>query len=251
MQVIPIKTDVVNPGDNLFNLIDKFATDISEKDIIAVTSKVVALCENRVVKIDPGIDKKALIKKEADYYIDDPRMSKYNILLTIKNNSLVASSGIDESNGNGYYVFWPENPDRSADMIWTHLTGTRHIKYLGIVITDSKTTPLRWGVTGFAISWCGFKPLKNYAQTPDIFGRPFIFEQTSIIDSLGATAAFVMGEGCEQTPMAIIKDAPHVEFMERPPETRERRSLKIDVENDIYSPLTNSSLWQKGDRGKS
>ena len=159
---------------------------------------------------------------------------------------MVASSGIDESNGNGSYIFWPKNPDQAASDIWNHIRDTRHIRELGIVITDSKTTPLRWGVTGFGIAWCGFKPLKNYTNTPDLFGRPFQYEQTNIVDSLAAVGAFAMGEGNEQTPLAIIRDAPHVVFVDEPPTQKEKDDLKIAFKDDIWAPLTNSSLWKKG-----
>jgi putative folate metabolism gamma-glutamate ligase len=246
MIVQAIKTHVVTTPENIFELLDKYLPTLHERDVIAITSKIIGICEGRVVKINKNIDKKSLIIKEADYYIDDPSMSKYNILLTVKNSNLVASSGIDESNGNGSYIFWPKDPDKAADGIWHHIRRVRHLKQLGIVITDSKTTPLRWGVTGFGISWCGFKPLKNYTNSPDLFGRPFVYEQTSIVDSLAAVGAFAMGEGNEQTPLAIIRDAPHITYMDRPPTQKERDELRIKFKDDLYAPLTNSPLWKKG-----
>jgi dihydrofolate synthase / folylpolyglutamate synthase len=246
MIVQAIKTHVVTTRENIFNLLDTYLPKLHERDVLAVTSKIIGICEGRVVKINKNIDKKSLIIKEANYYIDDPNMSKYNILLTVKNGNLVASSGIDESNGNGSYIFWPKDPDKTASDIWNHIRDTRHIRHVGVVITDSKTTPLRWGVTGFGIAWCGFKPLKNYTGSPDLFGRPFVYEQTSIVDSLAAVGAFVMGEGDEQTPLAIISDAPHVTYMNRPPKQKERNELKIVFKDDIYAPLTNTPLWKKG-----
>jgi F420-0:gamma-glutamyl ligase len=213
---------------------------------VAVTSKIIGICEGRVIKISEKVHKKNLIIKESDYYIDDPNMGKYNILLTVKNSNLIASSGIDESNGDGSYIFWPKHPDRAAADIWNHIRDTRHIKNLGVVITDSKTTPLRWGVTGFGIAWCGFQPLKNYTNSPDLFGRPFVFEQTNMVDSLAAVGTFAMGEGNEQTPLAVIHDAPHVIYMDHPPTQQEKDNLKIEFTNDIWAPLTNSPLWKKG-----
>lgn len=248
MIVQAIKTHIVTPGENIHGILDKYLPELHERDVVAVASKITGICEGRVVKITGKIDKKSLIIKESDYYIDDPHMSKYNILLTVKNRSLVASSGIDESNGNGAYIFWPKDPDKTASDIWEYIRKIRRVKLVGVVITDSKTTPLRWGVTGFGVSWCGFKPLKNYANSPDIFGRPFVFEQTSILDSLAAVGAFAMGEGREQTPLAIIRDAPHVMFTNHPPTQKERDELNIAFKDDIYAPLTNSSLWKKGGR---
>ena len=246
MIVKAIKTPIVSTGENLFDFLDTSLPVLHEKDVIAVTSKIIGICEGRMVKISKNSDKKALIIKEADYYIDDPNMGNYHILLTVKNGHLVASAGIDESNGNGSYIFWPKNPDKTARDIWSHIRETRHIQQLGIVITDSKIMPLRWGVTGFGIAWCGFYPLKNYTNSPDLFGRPFVFEQTSVVDSLAAVGAFAMGEGAEQTPLAIISDPPHIEYRDEPPTQKERDELKITFKDDIYAPLTNSLLWKKG-----
>jgi len=246
MFVQAIKTHIVTTGENIFDLLDTYVPLLKERDVIAITSKIIAICEGRVVAMGKDVDKKRLIITEADYYIEDPNMSKYNILLTVKNGNLVASSGIDESNGNGSYIFWPEHPDKTAVDIWNHIRRTRHIRHAGVVITDSKTTPLRWGVTGFGIAWCGFKPSKDYTKTPDLFGRPFVYEQTSIVDSLAGVGAFAMGEGNEQTPLAIIRDAPHVTYTDTVPTRREKDGLRIAFKDDIYAPLTNSPLWKKG-----
>ena len=45
------------------------------------------------------------------------------------------------------------------------------LKNVGVIITDSRTTPLRWGVTGFSIAYSGFEPLKNYIGTKDILEK--------------------------------------------------------------------------------
>jgi hypothetical protein len=48
MQVIPIKTRVLTPPqDDLFAVLDEYLTDVQEGDIIAISSKVVALHEGR------------------------------------------------------------------------------------------------------------------------------------------------------------------------------------------------------------
>ena len=46
MQFIPIKTRPLNPPkDDLFEVIDKYLTDIKDGDIVFITSKVVAIHE--------------------------------------------------------------------------------------------------------------------------------------------------------------------------------------------------------------
>jgi dihydrofolate synthase / folylpolyglutamate synthase len=59
-----------------------------------------------------------------------------------------------------------------------------------------------------------------------------------------------MGEGAEQTPIAIIEDIPFVEFQTHNPTTRELSSVYIDPAIDLYAPFIQSAPWQKGGRLK-
>ena len=72
MIVTPYKTPKIVVGSNLFATLDACLPRLQERDVIAVTSKIIGICEGRVVKIGKTIDKKSLIIKEADYYIEDP-----------------------------------------------------------------------------------------------------------------------------------------------------------------------------------
>ena len=106
------------------------------------------------------------------------------------------------------------------------------IKKLGVLITDSRTMPLRMGVSGVALGYAGFYGIRNYVGTKDIFGRDFKFSRTNIADSLAATAVLVMGEGNEQQPLAIIEKAP-VKFCDKV----NRNELYIDIKDDMYQSL--------------
>jgi putative folate metabolism gamma-glutamate ligase len=245
MNIRAIKTEKVTPGSiKLFELLDKYVAEFSEGSILAVTSKIVAICEGRVVPVE-GSDKDELIKKEADFYIPKEE-NRYNLYLTIKNSLLAISAGIDESNAAGFYVFWPKDPQKTANEIREYLTERFKLKKVGVIITDSRTTPLRWGVTVIGIGYSGFHPLKDYVGTPDLFGRAFRFEKLSILDSLSTAAGVVMGEGNEQTPLSIITDIPFVEFQERNPTQKELDELKISIEDDVYGSILKRAPWRKG-----
>ncbi len=244
MNVKAIKTHAITKGESIERVLDKYVTDLEENSIVAVTSKIVSICEGRMVKIEDA-DKDKLIEEESTSYL--PRNSnKYNVSFSIARNFLVAGAGIDESNGNGYYILWPKDLQKSANNIREHLQKKFGIKHLGVVITDSKTYPLRWGVTGFSIAHSGFKVLKNYMGTPDIFGRPFEYEQLNISDSLASAAVLEMGEGNEQTPIAIIENAPFVEYQDRNPTGKELEELRIKPEDDLYAPLLQGVKWRRG-----
>jgi F420-0:gamma-glutamyl ligase len=102
---------------------------------------------------------------------------------------------------------------------------------------------LRKGVTGITLGWCGFEPLHSYIGQPDIFGHPLRVTQTNILDALAASAVFVMGEGAEQTPLALIEDLPQIRFLSDPPSQEQEQSLHIPLEEDIYAPLLKDIPW--------
>ncbi len=247
MNVRAIKTEKVTPGSiDLFELFDKYIPGIPEGSILAITSKVISICEGRVVPIN-GSDKDELIKKEADLYLPKEE-NRYNLYLTIKNNILAVSAGIDESNAAGFYVFWPEDPQNTANEIRKYLTKRFNLKKVGVIITDSKTTPLRWGVTGISIAHSGFKALRDLIGAPDIFGRKLKMTKVAVMDALASSAALVMGEGNEQTPLSIITDIPFVEFQDRNPTKKELEELTIAIEDDVYAPILKKAPWKKGEK---
>lgn len=245
MIVTPYKTKAVIAGDSLFTILDDCLPTLSDGDIVMVTSKIISICEGAIIRNDGSINKHELIKQEADCWLDVPISQTYDVTITMKGGKLVANAGIDESNGNGYFILWPREPFISASKIWNYLRNKRHVQKLGVVITDSHIMPLQWGTRGRAIAWCGIKPLKNYIDTPDIFGKHLHSTKASIIDGLSAAAVTVMGEGNEQTPLTVIKNVPFVTFLKRPPTKSEIEALTIKPSDDIYAPLLTSVEWKK------
>ncbi|MCC8372089.1 MAG: coenzyme F420-0:L-glutamate ligase [Rickettsia endosymbiont of Pseudomimeciton antennatum] len=161
----------------------------------------------------------------------------------MKNGILIPSAGIDESNVNEVYVLYPENIQKTVIWIWEYLKKKHNLKKIGVVITDSHTTIMRRGVTGIALGWCGFSPLYSYIDKPDLYNNPLKVTQVNILDALATSAVFVMGEGDEQTPLAIIKDAPKIYFLDRSPTIEEEKNILIPMDEDLYSPLLRAAKW--------
>ena len=108
MNIQAIKTHKITSSDqDLFDILDKYITELKDGSVVVITSKIVSICEGNFVSIETS-DKDELIKKEADLYLPKEE-NQYNLYLTIKNNILAVSAGIDESNTNGNYVFWPKD----------------------------------------------------------------------------------------------------------------------------------------------
>jgi F420-0:gamma-glutamyl ligase len=254
MIIKPIKTrQFMPPKDDLFELIKGGLTPLSagsdpkalkEGSILVITSKIVSIWQGRCLKIEDVPDKDELIKKEADLYLPREKVPKGWVMLTMKHGIMIPTAGIDESNARGHYILWPEKPFATARKIYNFIKKEYRLKKFGIIISDSHTVPLRWGTMGIALSYWGFWPLKDYRGTKDIFGRTMKISQLNIADSLATAGVLAMGEGKEQTPMAVIKDIPFVKFGNF--NFLKKNPLAIARNHDIYGPLLNAMEWKKG-----
>lgn len=246
MIVRAIKTRAfLPPKDDLFSVIKQsfLGYKIKEKSIIVITSKIVSIWQGRCIKISKNIKKDDLVKKESDFYINRKETPKNYAMLTIKNNILIPMSGIDESNANGYYILWPEKPFLAAEQIYNFIKKEYKLKNFGIIISDSHTTPLRSGIMGIGISYYGFYPKRDYRNKKDIFKRTIKMSQTNIVDSLASSAVYLMGEGSERTPIAIIEEVGDIKFETK---KHKRNPIEIDISEDIYAPIIKNKKWKKG-----
>lgn len=241
MNVTPIKTKIVTGEDRLEDILTLYLPPLQDKSIVAITSKIISICQGRVLP-KSSCNKKDLISSEADYLLESDH-NPYDISLTLKNGILIPSAGIDESNGDDVYILYPDDIQQTAVEIWNHIKTINKINNLGVIITDSHTTPMRRGVTGISLGWCGFNPIYSYIGRPDIYNNPLKVTQINILDALATSSVFIMGEGNEVTPIAIISDAPKIEFTNTPPTYEDLKSISISMEDDLYSPLLQSARW--------
>lgn len=237
MIVTPIKTRrVLVSGQTIQAVLDEHLPPLKEGSIVAVTSKIVSLCEGRVVSMDEPLEE--VVIKEADFYLPAD-IENYNQRFTITRHTLTARAGIDLSPQNNYYILLPQDPQATANSLRRHLANKFGLKNIGLIITDSISTPLRRGVTGISIAHSGFAALNDYRAS-----------RANVAGGLAAAAVVVMGEGSETTPLAVISDLPLVEFQDRDPTTEELRDLYVNKDQDFFAPFINSVEWQKGQRDK-
>ncbi|MDO8520854.1 MAG: coenzyme F420-0:L-glutamate ligase [bacterium] len=227
MIVKPIKTRVFKEGEDLVGFITDYIPRLRKESIVVVTSKIISLSERRTALVKNAKTKERLIRRESEFAIP----TKY-VWLTVTDGMVMASAGIDESNANGKLILLPKDSFRTARFLRKKLQQKYGVTRLGVLVTDSRTIPLRAGVTGVALGYAGFRGVKDYRGTPDIFGRKFKFSRTDVADGLAAAAVLVMGEGDEQQPLALIEKAP-VEFCD----ASNRRELRISIQDDMYRPL--------------
>lgn len=233
MKIKAIKTDRVEQPQDLNSFINLFLPQLEEKSIVVVTSKIVSLCEGHTISKN-SVKKQDLIAQEAEKIIPNEAAHDTNIVLTYTQGLLIPSAGIDESNGNNTFILYPQDPFNSTFKLWQFLRKKHQLTHLGVIISDSHTTPLRKGVTGIALAWWGFNPTKSYVGSPDLFGHPLRVTHVNVADALAIAAVFTMGEGNECTPISIIQDAPHVTFNTQ---AHNRSEIAIDPNEDLYRPL--------------
>ncbi|HSX38635.1 MAG TPA: coenzyme F420-0:L-glutamate ligase [Chlamydiales bacterium] len=245
MHIKTYKTHPITANEDLLGIIDAYIPKLNEQSILVITSKIISLCEGSIINKMEVSSKEALIRESADAYLDDKNehLSLHSIQLTIKNNILIPSAGIDESNGNDVYILYPQNVQQTASVVWEHLRKRDDLNELGVLITDSHTTPLRRGVIGIGLGWCGFKPLSNYIGQLDCFGHPLRFTMANHVDALAASAVFCMGEGSEQTPFAVIEETAKIEFQPSAPTDLETQQISIPIDEDLYAPLLKNIHW--------
>lgn len=257
MRVTALKTPLITAGQDLFPIIVtalKAQGGLPERSILAITSKIISYRQNRLVPktpadlADPAVSrahKHAITRQEAERFLP-PDSSQYNLMFTIKNSTITVGAGIDESNAGDNFVLWPEKlPEFLADL-WARLRAEFTIRELGLIVTDSKTFPLRWGVTATCLAHCGFLALNDCRGQKDLFGRAMQMEQVNVAESLAVAAALEMGEVAEQQPLARVTEVQTITFQDRPPTQQELAALVIDPADDFFAPLLSAVVWQKG-----
>ena len=227
MNIRPVKTRIFKENEDLLAFIDEHISPLSENTVLAITSKIVALAEGRTRELGTPEDRERIIKEESQFMM----RTKYT-WLTIKDGTVMASAGVDESNADGKLILLPADSFASAEYVRHSLKEKYGLTNLGIVITDSRILPLRAGVVGVALGYAGFRGVRDYIGTEDMFGRVMQYSRTDVADSIATAAVLEMGEGAEQQPLAIIENPP-VQWADHV----DRDELKIDPKEDLYRPL--------------
>jgi F420-0:gamma-glutamyl ligase len=241
---------MVPPKDDLYAVLDESLPKVAERSVVVVTSKVVAIHQGRCVRIvEGGVERDTLAYKEAELIAPRDIVPGAHILFTIKHNTLIASAGIDMSNAKDHMVLWPKDPMGMAKEIYGYLKKRDGLKEFGVLITDSHIVMMRTGVVGVSIGHFGFNPVVPYMGKPDIFGRILQYERTNLADALAAVGVLEMGEGREQTPLAIIEDIRDIAFSENDTVNNGVPPFRIDPKEDLFEPMLSAVPWKKGQGG--
>lgn len=224
MEILPIKTRIITPDDQIIDVLmetmRKEGITLQDNDILVIAETPLGTTEGRIVKLcDVEVTIEAqklaeefslipaiaeLVIREADEILGGIQ----NVVLTIKDNTLMANAGVDKSNvPPGYASLLPENPKKSAERIRTEIK-RRLDRRIGIMIIDSRTQPLRLGNIGVALGVAGFSPIADDRGRLDLFGNPLRVTRRAIADNLASACTLLMGESDELIPAVLVRGAP-------------------------------------------
>lgn len=257
MRIQAIRTPVIEIGQDLFEVFrSSYAGTLPERSVVCVTSKVVSFEQRQVVKLSEVVvsDEARALKalKYSKNFEKYPGMAElilresdriyagHFVYLTLKNGTFIPNAGIDLSNvPEGYAVLWPRDPFEWARRFRERLKSAYGLSEVGVLLTDSRCTPLRRGVIGLAVAYSGFEGVDSQVGREDLFGRKLQFTEKAVADDLASAAVLVMGESSESTPFAVVEDAP-VTFTEREISPDE---LNIDPRIDLFAGLYDSQIF--------
>ncbi len=215
----------IKSGDNIPKILNKglFSNKINLKDndILVLTQKIISKAENRIIDLHSVKPKSKAIKlgkelnknpKLVQLILDESKSiikidkNRGIIITETKLGHICANSGIDSSNiyGGNNVSLLPENPDKSAKLIFKNLIQDHNIENLGIIISDTFGRPWRVGQTNISIGSYGITPLVDYQNNTDAFGKKLNTTKICIVDELSGGAEILM-EKALQIPIVLIR----------------------------------------------
>ncbi len=245
MQMIPLKTQLLCANDDLSAVLKRTST-IQPDDIVVITSKVVATCEDAFVDLRTiGVSDKA--RAEAKTTGRSPEFCQAVLDETARMNGKVigrcpgamlclvrptkamhivaANAGMDQSNvPEGTALGWPSNAAASAKRLRRELG-------CAVIIIDSCCAALRTGISAYALACAGIDPIRDERGKPDLFGRTLRITRDAIADELAAAASVLIGNAAQATPAVIVRDhgLPKSDFADWVPTFSPEEDLFKDV----------------------
>ncbi len=226
MRLYAVQTEIVRLGENLVEVtlrsLKRQNLQLEDRDVLALTSKIVACAEGRVVKLSdvkPSEEAKDLARKfslqpefaelvlrEADKIYGGVEKA----VLTFKDGALTANAGVDNKNApEGFVVLWPNHTKEWVRRFREEIIGKTG-KRISVLVVDSALAPLRLGTNGLALAVAGFKPVADFRGAKDAFGKQITITRHAVADDLASAVHLIIGEAAERTPIVLVRNAPIV-----------------------------------------
>ena len=229
LQLLALKNfPLVNPGDNLINLIVKHLGEqkllLESGDVLVVAQKVVSKAEDRYVALNE-IEPSERALQLATEVEKDPRLVELILrestevirycpgVLIVEHNLgyVMANAGIDASNiehsssdAVERVLLLPESPDKFALQLRDKIGRMLGVN-IAVVVNDSVGRAWRNGTVGMALGVAGLPALWDRRGDKDLFGRTLEVTEVALADELASAASIIQGEGDEGKPVVLLR----------------------------------------------
>ena len=200
----------VRPGDDLARLllaaVGAAGLELADGDVLAVTSKVVAKAEGRLVPLprDPAARERVAAETVAAETARVVARRGRLVIAETRTGLVGANALVDASNAGGdRLVLLPADPDASAARLRGALAAACG-RDLAVVVTDTLGRPWRLGQTDVAVGLAGMGALDDWRGRADGDGRPLEVTEVAVADEVAAAADLVKGKA-SRVPAALLR----------------------------------------------
>lgn len=171
--------------------------DLTDGDVVVITSKVVSKSEGRMVAMDRAeaiaAETVRVVARRGPTSIVENRLGL-----------VMAAAGVDASNVEpGTVVLLPADPDASARRLreaLARLTG----RNVAVVVSDTAGRAWRHGQTDMAIGAAGLEPLESFAGRTDGYGNELAVTAPAVADEVAAAAELTSGK-LGRRPITVVR----------------------------------------------
>ncbi len=203
----------VRPGDDLARLlldaVRAAGLELADGDVLAVTSKVVAKAEGRLVPLPADPAERERVHREA-VTAETVRVvaRRDRLVIAETRQGLVGANAlVDASNSGGdALVLLPRDPDAAAARLRAAIQALDGHE-VAVVITDTLGRPWRLGQTDVAVGLAGMGALEDWRGRPDADGRLLEVTEVAVADEVAAAADLVKGKA-SRVPAALLRGVP-------------------------------------------
>jgi len=223
----------VRPGDDLARLLLDGVAAAGERlrdgDVVAVTSKVVAKAEGRLVPLPADPAERERVRRETVAAETVRVVARRGplVIAETRHGLVGANALIDASNAGGdALVPLPADPDASAARIRAALAEATGAD-VAVVVTDTLGRPWRLGQTDVAVGLAGMGALADYRGLADGDGRVLEVTEMAVPDEVAAAADLVKGK-LGRVPAALLRG------VARPPGDGRASHLVRPAADDLF-----------------
>ncbi len=220
-EVIGLKTGLIEPYDDMADVLEQAleaeGVELEGGDVVVVSESALSTALGGVVSLSDVRAEKRAVELGRTYSISPELMQLIiehseriiggieGYVLALRDGFLCPNAGIDSSNApEGCVVLALDEPNSEAKKLRKAIYA-RYGVSVGVVVSDSRTHPLRLGCVGIAVGVSGMRGTVDARGQKDLFGKPLTITRRAMADDISSAAHLLMGEGDECVPLVVVK----------------------------------------------